>query len=95
MYLSYEQVTATAAVKTVADLTIPVNVTHAELQARTAGVAFTMDGATDPTPTSGMLMLVTEPSKIFSIQDVQKIRFMRQAAVDATLNIHYIAGRDV
>ena len=95
MYLSYEQVTATAAVKTVADLVVPPRATHAELQARTAGIAFTMDGATNPTATVGMILAVAGQPKEFLVQDLQKIRFMRQAAIDATLNIHYIAGRNV
>jgi len=95
MYVGYEQVAATAAVKTVAALTVPANATHAELQARTAGVSFTMDNTTNPTANTGIVLLITEPPKLFLIEDILRIRFLRQAAVDAALDIHYIAGRDV
>jgi len=95
MYLSYEQVGAVAVVRTVADLTVPANATHAELQATVAGVAYTMDDATDPTVASGMVLLATEPPKSFLIEDIRRIRFICFDALNANLNIHYFAGRDI
>ncbi len=94
-YLSYEQVAATAVVKTMAALTIPDRAIKVELQADTNNVHYTMDDATDPTQTSGMVLgLFTKP-ELFLIQDLQNIRFVRGAAVDGNLNIHYLTGRDV
>jgi len=94
-YLSYEQIAVSNAVLDVGDLTVPARATHAELQADTSNVRYTMDGATDPTTTSGMLLLTTSDPKLFLIRDVRNIRFIRNGGVDGRLNIHYSAGRDV
>ncbi len=95
MYLSYEQVAATNVVKTAAALTIPANATMVELQSDTQDVRYTMDNTTDPTQTSGMILLVSLPENTFLIEDLKRIRFVRGAGTDANLNIHYAAGRDV
>ena len=95
MYLSYEQVVATDTVKTVADLTVPANATMAELQADTNPVRYTMDGAVDPTVSSGMVIAVADMPKTFLIEDINRIRFIRGAGANGNLNIHYAAGRDV
>ncbi|KKM08381.1 hypothetical protein LCGC14_1724340 [marine sediment metagenome] len=95
MYLSYEQVAATNVVKTVVALTVPGNATMVELQADTQDVRFTMDDTTDPTQTSGMIMLVSLPKNMYLIEDLQRIRFVRGAGTDANLNLHYSAGRDI
>jgi len=95
MYISYEQVVANPVVKMGAALTIPANATQAELQASVAGIAYTMDNATNPTETSGMILLVTDAPKLFLIEDLLRIRFIRFGVANANLNIHYIAGRDV
>lgn len=94
-YLSYEQVAVSNSVLDVDDLTVPANATFAELQADTAGVRYTMDGATDPTTASGMVLLTTSDPKIFLISDILNIRFIRSGGSDAVLNVHYSAGRDI
>jgi len=94
-YLSFEQVTATSSVKDSSDLTIPVKATHAELQASGNNVAYTMDGSTDPTVSSGMTLVTTNAPKLFLIEDIRNIRFIRFGGSDGNLNIHYLAGRDV
>lgn len=93
-YLSFEQVAATNAVKTVSDLTIPGKSTSVELQSSGQNVSYTMDG-TEPTQTVGMFLLITEPPKTFLIEDIQNIKFTRAAGSDGSLNLHYFAGRDI
>jgi len=95
MYLSHEQVAATAAVKDVDDLTVPAKATHAELQADTSDIRYTMDNATDPTQTSGMILLTTEDPMLFLIEDINRIRFTRGSGSNGNLNVHYVAGRDI
>lgn len=95
MYLSYQQVAATAVVKTRAALSPPANATFAELQADTQPVRYTMDNVTNPTQTSGMVIAVADKPKWFLIEDILRIRFCRGAAGDGNLNIHYGGGRDV
>lgn len=95
MYLSYEQEPATAAVKTVANLTVPARATHVEIQADTQAIRYTMDNATNPAAAVGMLFLVTDCPKLFLIEDLRRIRFIQVAAGAGNLNLHYLAGRDV
>ena len=95
MILSNQQVAATSSVKDVTDLTVPAKATSALLQADTNHVRYTMDDSTDPTSTSGMLLLTTEDFTEFLIEDIKRIRFTRDASTDSNLNIHYVAGRDV
>ena len=95
MFLSYEKVAATDAVKTESDLTIPGNATAVEIQADTQNVRYTMDGSTDPAQATGMLFLTTEPPKTFNIEDLKRIRFVRGNASSGVLNLHYFAGRDI
>lgn len=95
MYLSHEQVAATAAVNDVDDLTVPAKATHAELQADTSDIRYTMDNATDPTQTSGMILLTTEDPMLFLIEDINRIRFTRGSGSNGNLNVHYVAGRDI
>ena len=96
MYLSYEQVDA-ATVKTVSALTIPAEATHAELQASGGDISYTMDGETDnPGSGRGMIMHSDADPKLFLIEDVRNIRFVRGNGVaDANLNIHYVGGRSI
>lgn len=95
MFLSYQQVAATDVVQTVASLAVPGNATAAELLADTQDVRYTMDNATDPTETTGMILKVGDPPKRFPIDDVCRIRFVRGAGFGGFLNIHYQSGRDV
>jgi hypothetical protein len=95
MYVGYEQVTATAATKTVNDLTVPSNATHAELQADTQNVRYTMDNSSGPSQTVGMVLVTTHAPKLFLIEDIRRIRFQRGAGSDGVLNVHYISGRNV
>lgn len=91
-YISHEQVIAGDAVRGVGFLNIPVTATHVELQAAVQPIRYTMDGSSNPNETTdGMVLLVTEPPKLFLIQDLQKIRFKRGAGTNGNLNLHYIA----
>lgn len=94
-YLSFEQVAVSNAVLDVDDLTVPANATFCELQADTNPIRYTMDGATDPTTTAGMVLLTTSDPKLFLVSDILNIRFIRSGGSDAKLNVHYLAGRDV
>lgn len=95
MYLGYQQVMASIAVQTVAALTIPARSTWVELQATTNGVRYTMDGVTDPTTATGMLLVNGSDPLFFQREDLARIRFCRDGAADGALNLHYGAGRDV
>ena len=95
MFLGFQQVVAGASVKTVTDLNIPANDTHAEVQADTQTVRYNMNNATDPTQTVGMQFLVTSEPKSFLIEDIRRIRFIRGAGSDGNLNIHYFGGRNI
>jgi valyl-tRNA synthetase len=95
MYLSFEQVVADGTVKTVTALTVPAKATHAELQATTQDIRYTMDDATNPSASSGMVLATTHDPKQFLIEDVKRMRFTRGAGSDGELNVHYFAGRDV
>jgi hypothetical protein len=95
MYLHFEQVVANDTVQTVAALNPPGNATHAEIQADSNPVRYTMDDATDPAVGSGMIFVANEVPKTFVIDDVRRIRFIRGAGANGNLNIHYFAGRDV
>jgi hypothetical protein len=95
-YLQYRQVNADATVRTAAHVPsgFPSNATHVELQADGQNIRYTMDDKTDPNQTRGMLLLTTEPPKMFLIQDFRNIRFVRGAASNGRLNMHFYAGRD-
>jgi len=95
MFLSYERVRAIATVRTAAHLTIPANATFVELQATEQNVRYTMDNTTNPSQVVGMVLLTTEPPRRFVISDLKRIRFIRGAAADARLNLHYGSMRDV
>lgn len=96
MYLpTFQRVASSAAVKTVADITVPPKATSVEIQADTQAVRYTMDDETDPTSTLGMLFLTTEGPKEFLIEDLQRIRFTQGAGGAGALNFHFIAGRDI
>ena len=94
-YLSYEQVAVSNTVLTSSSLTIPANATRAELQADTSNIRYTMDGATDPTVASGMLLLTTSDPMDFPIGDILNLRFIRNGGSDGNLNVHYSSGRNV
>lgn len=95
MYLGYEQVVADSSVKNAAALNPPGKATYAELQADTQDVRYTMDNATDPSSTTGMVLATTHDPKQFQIDDVKRIRFTRGAGSDGNLNLHYFSGRDI
>ena len=95
MYLRYEQVQATAVAQNSAAFTIPGNATQVELQACIQDVRYTMDGVTNPTQTTGMILLVGSDPKLFLIEDLQRIRFIRGAGANGNVNAHYLAGRNV
>lgn len=86
---------ASAAVKTESALTIPANATGAEVQADSQNVRYTMDNATDPTSTLGMIFVAAADPKVFTIDDIRRIRFVRAGGSDGRLNFHFFSGRDV
>ncbi len=94
MYLSCQRIAATATVKTVSDLTVPAEATHAELQADGAAVNYTMDDTTEPSTTLpfGMILRTTDAPKLFLIEDIRRIKFVGTAGTSG-LNVHYV-GRD-
>lgn len=92
--MGFEQVTASSSVKTQTSLTIPANATMCEVRATDQPIRYTMDGTT-PTQTSGMTLELFDPPKLFQIMDLRAIKFTRGSGSDATLNLHYVAGRDV
>ncbi len=94
-YVGFERVASDGTVKDVSDLTIPAGATWAEIQADTQHVSYTMDGATDPAAGSGMLLLTTEPPKLFLIEDVRNIRFIQGSGGAGAINVHYGAGRNI
>ena len=97
MFLGYDQITVTAAVQTVANLTVPAAATHVQIQGETQDTRYTMDNVTNPTQTSGMVFSATAPEPVheFLREDLQRIRFVRGAGVNGVLNLHYSAGRNI
>ena len=98
MFIGFEQIAVSTSVLKFSDLVNAVKsqATYVELQADTHHVRFTMDGATDPTTSAGMLLLITEPPRQFLGEDLKNIRFIRDGAADCKLNIHYgVVGRQI
>jgi len=100
MFIGYEQVDVTAAVKTAANLTIPAKATHVRAQAETSDMRYTMDNSTTPSQTLGMILTTTavgidDVTETFLIEDLRRIKFTRGSGSDGKLNLHYFAGRDV
>ena len=95
MYLSFQRVASDATAKTQSAFTIPAKATAVELQADTQAIRYTMDNATDPTSSSGMLFLTTEEPKFFLIDDFRRIRFTQGAGGAGGLNVHYLSARDI
>lgn len=95
MYLGFQSVASDGTVKTVSSFTVPAKATHAELQAVTQAISYTMDDSSNPTATAGMQLLTTEGPKTFLIEDFIRIRFTQGAGGAGLLNVHYFAGRDV
>ena len=89
MYTGFDSVASDATVKTVADVTVPTGATHVEIQAVTQAVSYTMDDATDPTATAGMQFLITDPPRVFLIEDLNRIRFTQGAGGVGLLNFHF------
>lgn len=95
MYVGFEQITVSDTALTHKDLTVPKSATHAEIQADTQDVRYTMLGDSGVTPTQaiGMLFVAKADPKSFLIEDVKRMTFIRGAGSDAKLNIHYFGGR--
>lgn len=93
-FLSYQRIEADNTVKDVDDLSVPAGATQCQLQSDTNDVRYTMDG-TDPTVSSGMLLLTTELAQEFLIEDLKNIKFIRDGGSNGYLNVQYFAGRDV
>lgn len=92
-FVGYEQVVVTSAIQTVSALTVPANATHAELQAETNHIRYRMDGGV-PGSSSGMLLVAGSDPRVFLIEEVRNIQFVKDAG-SPKLNVHYWAGRNV
>jgi len=91
MFIKFERVAVSSVVKTVTDLSVPATATRAHIQAEAAsGVRYTMDAATNPTTSSGMVLRPTSDPLDFLIEDVKRIRFIRDGSTDTALLIHYV-----
>lgn len=86
----YESITADSSVQQGSALSIPNGAIGAELAASDQDIRYTMDGSTDPSETSGMLLSTSHNPKIFGISDVINIRFTRGGGTDGTLHVHYL-----
>lgn len=84
-FLDFEQVAATATRKTVAQLNVPGDATHAELQATGGNVRYWMAG--DPVA-GGMVLTANADPKNFPIENVKNITFTSDG-VDCLLLLHY------
>jgi hypothetical protein len=60
---------------------------HARITARSAGVMFTYDGATNPTPTIGHLLTQDETVIITGMVNIGVLRFIRESGSDAVVTI--------
>ena len=89
MYVGFDSVASGAAVKTIADITVPTGATHVEIQAVTQAVSYTMDNSTDPTATEGMMFLTTDPPKAFLVEDLTRLKFIQGAGGAGVLNFHF------
>ena len=97
MHIGYEQIVVDGSVKTKDELdaALIAGATHAELQAETQPVRYTMDDSTEPAAATGMLLLVAHEPKSFLIEDIARIKFTQSAGGAAVLNIHYFGGREI
>lgn len=97
MFVGYQQIQVGPGILTSTALTIPATATGAVIQAETQNIRYTMDNATSPTQTFGMVLRATtaafaaDVAKAFHIDDIQRIRFTSGAAGIAVLNVHYFS----
>lgn len=90
MYIHFQQVDCMVAVQTVSAFSVPAEATHVELQAQdTADVNYTMDNATNPGASRGMILRSTDPPKLFAIADFNRIKFCAEAGT-TSLKAHFI-----
>ena len=95
MYLAFTQTTISDTIVLGSTLAASyLESTFVEFQAGGQNVRYTMDAATDPTQSKGMLLIAGCELKLFQMEDFTRARFIRGAGSDATLNAHFIAGRD-
>lgn len=92
MYSGFQQIAVSSSVLDVDDLTIPAGAVAAELQASENHVRYTMDNSTAPSVSSGMLFLSSSDPKIFGIDSIKRMKFIRDGSTDSKLNIHYMNG---
>jgi len=91
----YQYVDATGVVKTVSNFTVPIEAYWCEMQSETNHIRYTLDGTTNPTTSSGMLLLTTKDPIRITAEQARKLRFIRDGAADAVLHLHWGAGRIV
>ena len=94
MYLGFQRVAVSNVVLLGSALTVPAGASGAELQSETNAVRYTMDG-TEPTTASGMLLRTADPPKGFLIEDILRMRYVRDGAVNSVLNVHFFGGRSI
>ena len=91
MFIGFEVVTADSTVKDATAFTIPAEATRVVLQCESFDVRYTMDNATNPTSTSGMILRQKEPQE-FLIEDLKRIKFTVDGGGlnTAPINVHYV-----
>ena len=92
-YIGFETEASTNASKTVADLAPPAQATHCELQASVQPITYRCDGIAAASGV-GMTLNVADLPKLFLIEQLQDISFIRFATDNGVLGIHYI-GTDI
>lgn len=96
MYLGHATVASSATEKNYNNFPpAPTGTTHAELQADTQAVRCTFDGETHPSTTVGVILLTTEPPRLFQIDDILRIRFVQGSGGAGNLNVHWIGPRRI
>ncbi len=82
---------ALAVSTTVVTLTVPRAGMCAEIYVRTAAVVFTRDGSA-PTATRGIQAAIGDIVLLNSRDELDKVRFIRQGATDAALDVEYFTA---
>lgn len=90
MFGKYERIAinGTTVTQLSAVANIPPGTIRAQLQADTANIHYTMDGASNPSSTVGMRLIAGLAPEWFEIKDLVRMR-MISAGSASGLNIHY------
>ena len=90
VHIAREQITVTNAVKTLTAATIIARVRYADIQVLTADVRKTDDGTTAPVgATTGMVWYATKTYRVWGVQNLLDLIFIRDGANPAVLVVEY------